>query len=136
MDKGACDGDHAQVRLLYASYLAYRLTGDYAFLYMQIYADIHAGFVPWFAEFICSVWVRYDAFEIDSDTSGASSARAFNFLISTCSASLCGYTGWVYLRGTLNRTFIATKLIQRRGDACAGDCSEHDGVKHHWGDLQ
>ena len=65
----------------------------------------------------------YDAFEIDSGTSGASNARAFNFLISACSASLCGYTGWVYLRAPLNRTFIATKLIQRRGDACGGDGS-------------
>jgi hypothetical protein len=70
------------------------------------------------AEFMRSVWQRYDALATNGDTGSASSARVFLLLISPssawsphvppCSASLRRCTVWVYLRATLNRTLMAT----------------------------
>ncbi|KAI0272210.1 hypothetical protein BGY98DRAFT_936698 [Russula aff. rugulosa BPL654] len=45
--------------------------------------------------------------------------------IPPCSASPLRCTVWVYLRATLNRTFIATQLRQRRGDV--GEGCQRDG---------
>ena len=70
------------------------------------------------AEFMHGVWKRYDALAANGDTGSASSARVFTLLISalkrlvTSRPVLLGVsvrcTVWVYLRATLNRTFIAT----------------------------
>ena len=97
-------------------------------------------------ELMRSVWQRYDPLATDGDTGNASSARVFTFLISAFKrlatsrptppylASLRRCTMWVYLRATLNQTFIATTAwtASRRygGDAV---CATVSNVGH-WDD--
>ena len=73
MDEGARDGDHARVRLPSIPHFWHTGLLVHAILPCRLCSD---------AEFIRSVWQRYDALATDGDTSSASSARVFTLLIS------------------------------------------------------
>jgi hypothetical protein len=112
VDEGARDGDHARVRLSSIPHLWHTgllTTTRFSIRTCRLCSD--GGFMR-------SVWQRYDALATDGDTGSASSAAsspssyprssAWSPHVPPCSASLRRCTVWVYLRATLNRTFIAT----------------------------
>ena len=118
---------------LYTSFLAHRLTVDHD----PLYAYICAGFVviPSSRAVSSSITILWQptvapaaplahASSPESPPSYPPSS-SWSPHIPPCSASPLRCTVWVYLRATLNRTFIATQLRQRRGDV--GEGCQRDG---------
>ncbi|KAI0272207.1 hypothetical protein BGY98DRAFT_936696 [Russula aff. rugulosa BPL654] len=92
------------------------------------------------SEFTRSIWQHYDTWQPTvapaAPLAHASSppsyppSSSWSPHVPPCSASPLRCMVWVYLRATLNRTFIATQLRQRRGDV--GEGCQRDGDDWHW----